>query len=129
MTEKKSSRSRKKEPEKAGPQTSSRDKGIGVSPPKDTCENDKHCPFHGSQSLRGRMFQGKVIRSKVPKSAVVEWSWKRKIPKYERYEKRRTKVIAHNPSCIGAQEGDVVKIMETRKISKTKNFVIVSREN
>jgi small subunit ribosomal protein S17 len=128
LTEKKSTKGRKKGPEKATPEGGSKNIGIEVTPPESRCENDKHCPFHGTQSLRGRMFQGKVIRSKVPRSAVVEWGWKRKIPKYERYEKRRTRVIAHNPSCIGAQEGDVVKLMETRKISKTKNFVIISRE-
>ena len=101
--------------------------GIDVKAPEKSCENDKHCPFHGSLSLRGRIFKGKVIRAKVPKNALVEWNRLKLIPKYERYEKRRTRVIAHNPVCISAKEGDSVKIMEAKKISKTKNFVIVEK--
>ena len=31
----------------------------------------------------------------------------------------------HNPDCIDAKEGNLVKIMECRPLSKTKNFVIV----
>ncbi len=103
--------------------------GIDVKAPKERCENDKNCPFHGTIGVRGRAFTGKVIRAKVPKNAVVEWSWNKHIPKYERYEKRRTRLKVHSPACINAAEGDIVKIMETRKISKTKSFVIVEKES
>lgn len=100
--------------------------GIAVKAPEKACE-DKHCPFHGEQNVRGRTFVGKVIRAKVPKSVTVEWTGKRYVPKYERYEKTRTRIKAHSPECIGAQEGDTVKIIETRKISKTKNFVVIEK--
>ncbi|MBU0980685.1 MAG: 30S ribosomal protein S17 [Nanoarchaeota archaeon] len=72
--------------------------------------------------LRGRVFTGTVLKAKVHKSAVVTWSRKKLIKKYERYEKRRTKVNVHNP--IEAKEGDLVKISECRPLSKTKHFVI-----
>jgi small subunit ribosomal protein S17 len=101
--------------------------GIAVNPPETVCHNDKHCPFHGEISLRGRIIKAKVVRAKVAKNALVEWNWLKKIPKFERYEKKRTRIMVHNPSCIGAKEGDMVKIMETRKISKTKSFVIVEK--
>ena len=45
--------------------------------------------------------------------------------KFERYEKRRTRIKVHNPECINAKEGDIVKISECRPLSKTKNFVII----
>ena len=61
----------------------------------------------------------------MQKTAIVEWERKQFLSKYERYEKRRSRVKAHSPSCIGAQDGDIVKIMECRPLSKTKNFVIV----
>jgi small subunit ribosomal protein S17 len=32
---------------------------------------------------------------------------------------------AHNPPCINAKEGDVVKIAECRPLSKTKKFVVI----
>jgi small subunit ribosomal protein S17 len=75
-------------------------------------------------STRKRTFTGKVIRDKMSKTVTVEWEGQRYIPKYERYQKTRTRVKAHNPESINAKEGDVVKITETRPLSKTKNFIV-----
>jgi small subunit ribosomal protein S17 len=77
-------------------------------------------------STRGRTFTGTVISNKMSKTVTVEWERRRYIPKYERYQKRRTKVKAHNPPEINAEKGDIVVIMETRPISKTKNFIVLS---
>jgi small subunit ribosomal protein S17 len=76
-------------------------------------------------SLRGRTFVGTVISSKMQKTVTVEWERKNYLKKYERYEKRRSKIKAHNPESINAKEGDIVKIMECRPISKTKNFMVI----
>ena len=101
-------------------------KGIGtdVKLPQNKC-SDKNCPFHGSLSCRGRSFTGIIISDKMHKTAVVEWIRWHYLTKYERYEKRRTKLKAHNPDCINAKKGDIVKIIECRPLSKTKNFVII----
>ena len=98
--------------------------GVQVEKPKGKCD-DANCPFHGRLSCRGRIFTGTIISVKMQKTAIVEWERKQFLSKYERYEKRRSRVKAHSPSCIGAQDGDIVKIMECRPLSKTKNFVIV----
>lgn len=100
--------------------------GIKVKSPEKTCD-DRHCPFHGSLKARGRIFTASVIAAKSNKSATVEWERRVIIKKYERYEKRRTKIRVHNPSCIDAKEGDFVKIAECRPISKTKKFVIIEK--
>ncbi len=76
-------------------------------------------------SVRGALLEGKVISTKMPKTAIVEIKSVRYVPKYERYEKVRSKIKAHNPEEIGAKEGDLIKIRETRKLSKTKSFTIV----
>ena len=76
-------------------------------------------------SVRGKTFTGKVVSAKMHKTVVVEWERRVAIPKYERFEKRRSKVAAHNPDEIGAQEGDIVKIQETKPLSKTKNFTVI----
>lgn len=76
-------------------------------------------------SLRGRTFVGTVISDKMMSTVTVEWDRRRFVPKYQRYEKRRSKVKAHNPKDIHAKVGDKVKIMETRPISKTKKFIVV----
>lgn len=75
-------------------------------------------------STRGRTFTGKVISDKMSKTVTVEWERRKFIKKYERYEKRRTRIKAHNPETIKAEQGDFVQIEETRPISKTKNFVV-----
>ena len=97
--------------------------GMNVKLPKKEC-NDKKCPFHGNLKCHGKSFTGTVISTRMQKAVNVEWAWKRYIPKYERYEKRRTRVKAHQPPCIEINEGDVVKIAECRQLSKTKNFVV-----
>ena len=49
------------------------------------------------------------------------------ISKYERYEKRTTTLVAHNPPCVNAKTGDIVKVMECRPVSKTKSFVVIEK--
>ncbi len=98
--------------------------GRNVDFPKQKC-NDNSCPFHGNLKCRGRIFSGTVISAKMHKTVVVEWSRIINLPKYERYEKKNTKIKAHNPSCLNAKEGNIVKISECRPLSKTKNFVVI----
>lgn len=100
--------------------------GIDVEMPKASC-NDKKCPFHGNVGIRGRQFKGKVVKITFQKNALVEWARSKALPKYERREKRRTRVWAHNPLCLGIKVNDTVRIAETRKLSKTKNFVIIQK--
>ena len=101
-----------------------RNPGFDTKAPSKTCD-DTNCPFHGTIKVRGKQFTGRVVSDKMQRSVVVEWIGWRPIPKYERYKKTRTKVIAHNPPCLDAVEGDLVKIGECRALSKTKNFVVM----
>nr|AJS12423.1 30S ribosomal protein S17P [uncultured archaeon] len=78
-------------------------------------------------SLRGQSFVGIVVSDKAMKSATVEFTRRYFVPKYERYEKRLTKLHAHNPPHIHAKEGDIVRIMETRPLSKTIHHIIVEK--
>jgi small subunit ribosomal protein S17 len=98
--------------------------GLKINAPAKEC-TDKKCPFHGKLSVRGRNFTGVVIAKDVHRTATVEWVRTVKIPKYERYAKTRTKIRVHNPPCIDAKEGDKVKIIECKPLSKTKKFVII----
>jgi len=98
--------------------------GIEVPSPNEEC-TDKKCPFHGNLKPRGRSFTGKIVGADTHKTVSVEWPRAFYLKKYERFEKRRTRIKAHNPSCVNAKVGDIVKIAETRPISKTKNFVIL----
>lgn len=106
--------------------TEARNIGIAIEAPKQSC-TDVKCPFHGSLSIRGRQFMGTITSTKTRKTAIVEFERLNFLKKYERYEKRRTKLKAHNPECINAKDGDIVKVMECRPLSKTKNFVIIQK--
>jgi small subunit ribosomal protein S17 len=97
---------------------------IQVEKPKGKCD-DNNCPFHGKLKCRGRIFTCTVLSTNMQKTAIVGWERRHFLKKYERYEKRKSIVKAHNPVCISANEGNIVKIMECRPLSKTKNFVIV----
>jgi len=86
---------------------------------------DPKCPFTGNLKVRGRNFIGIVVAKDTHRTATVVKSSKQFNKKYERYSMKRTKLRVHNPLCIDAHVGDRVRIFETRKLSKTKNFVIV----
>ena len=106
--------------------TEARNIGIALEVPKQKC-SDAKCPFHGNLSVRGRQFTGTVVSTKMRKTAVIEFERLHFLRKYERYEKRRTKLNAHNPECINTKEGDVVSVIECRPLSKTKNFVVIKK--
>lgn len=93
---------------------------------KTTCE-DKKCPIHGKVELRGYKFKATVVSSRTKNTAVVERPFVQKVPKFERYERRKTRISAHNPECINAQEGDEVIVQACRPLSKTKSFAIVRK--
>ena len=88
---------------------------------------DNKCPHHAGLRIRGRSFTGTVVAARMQNTATVEWERRRFLPKYERYLKLRTKIKVHNPQCINAKKGDIVKITECKPMSKTKHFVIVNK--
>jgi len=86
---------------------------------------DRKCVLHGGLPARGRVFEGIVLSDKMQKTVTVEWPRLFYVPKFERYEKRRSKVHAHNPACISAKTGERVRIVETRPLTKTVKFAVV----
>ena len=67
---------------------------------------------------------GTVTSDKMQKSIVVAVERKVKHPKYGKFVKKTTKFVAHdeNNDC---HLGDTVRIMETRPLSKSKNWRLV----
>lgn len=65
--------------------------------------------------------QGVVVSNKMDKSIVVAVRWKEKHPMYGKFVNKTKKFHVHdeNNEC---GEGDVVRIMETRPLSKTKRW-------
>ena len=98
--------------------------GVKVVNPTDAC-TDKNCPFHGDLKVRGKILEGVVVSDRMKLTVSVQWPRQIFFKKYERYMKARSKVKAHNPPCINAKQGDRVKVMECRKLSKTKSFAVI----
>jgi small subunit ribosomal protein S17 len=86
--------------------------------------NEKKTKKTVSLTTRGRTFKGTVVSSRAQKTVTVQWMRRVYVPKYERYQVKRSKVKAHNPVEMGAKEGDTVIIKECRPLSKTKKFVV-----
>lgn len=101
-----------------------RDIGLDVRSPKERCD-DAHCPFHGHLSVRGLIFEATVVSTAMQRTAVVERTILRRIPKYERYAKRRRRYLVHDPPCLKVRVGRLVRVAETRPLSKTVTFCIV----
>jgi small subunit ribosomal protein S17 len=88
-----------------------------------TC-NDNKCPSHSGLSTKEEEHVGIIIKKDVNRTATIEWGRQHLVRKYERFEKRRSRLHVHNPACIDAAVGDIVRVKRTRPLSKTKHFVI-----
>jgi small subunit ribosomal protein S17 len=75
--------------------------------------------------VRGQILEGTVVSTAMQRTAVVERTLMHFVPKYERFEKRRRRYLAHNPPCLRIAVGRRVRIAEIRPLSKTVAFCIV----
>lgn len=74
-----------------------------------------------------RILQGVVVSDKMDKSVVVRVERRVMHPVYKKYIKRSAKYTAHDENNL-CKVGDVVQIIESRPISKTKTWVVVSAD-
>ena len=67
--------------------------------------------------------QGVVVSNKMDKTAVVKVAEYNKHPKYHKIIETHKNYKAHDAENV-CGEGDVVRIVETKPISKTKHFYL-----
>lgn len=67
---------------------------------------------------------GVVVSNKMEKTIVVAVKRKVKHPIYGKFVNKTTKFVAHDDTNT-CNEGDTIKIMETRPLSKTKRWRLV----
>ena len=67
---------------------------------------------------------GRVVSNKMDKSITVQVERKVKHPIYGKFVKKSSKYLAHDEKN-DAGEGDTVRIMETRPLSKNKRWRLV----
>ena len=73
---------------------------------------------------RRKFLQGTVVSDKMNKTRVVQVKWVTKHAKYQKVVRSASKYKAHDEKNE-TKEGDVVRIMETRPLSKDKRWVIM----
>lgn len=77
-----------------------------------------------ARTTRRKIRVGKVVSNKMEKSIVVSIERRVPHPIYRKYFKRTTTLMAHDEKRE-AGIGDVVRIMETRPLSKRKRWRLV----
>jgi ribosomal protein S17 len=77
---------------------------------------------------RGRVFQGKVV-SKFPKRVAIEFERIVRVPKYERFYKKKTRLHARLPAEFESHVnvGDYIKIQECRPLSKIIHHIVIGK--
>ncbi len=85
---------------------------------------DAKCPIHGSLKTHGYRLEGVVVSDKPKNTVIVEHGYTTFLKKYQRSLRKNSRIPAHNPMCIAAKVGDMVEISGTRRLSKTKSFVV-----
>jgi len=70
-----------------------------------------------------RVLQGVVVSAKPDKTIIVKVERRFKHPVYKKIVKVSKKYAAHDP-YNGYKEGDQVRIVESKPISKTKSWVV-----
>ncbi len=90
--------------------------------------NDIKCHIHGGLKVRGRIFEGRVIK-KFPKRVAIEFERMIYSRKYERYFRSKTKVHARLPTCMENEinSGDLIRIQECRPLSKIIHFAVIKK--
>ena len=67
---------------------------------------------------------GRVVSDKMDKTVIVAYGWSSPHPIYKKAVRRETRFMTHDPENQ-AKLGDMVRIVESRPISKTKRWRLV----
>ena len=77
-----------------------------------------------NQTANASVLTGRVVSDKMDKSITVLIERLVRHPLYGKQLRRSTKIKAHDDDNV-CQQGDLVRIKETRPISKTKSWTLV----
>ena len=100
--------------------------GLNVKEPKNKPDdNDKKNPFNGTLKIRGKLFEGKVVKSKANKTVVIQKEAPIYFSKFKRYARSKNSIHAHVPTNLVVNQGDIVIAAECRPLAKSISFVVV----
>lgn len=72
-----------------------------------------------------KVFQGEVLSDKMEKTVVVAVKNRKMHPLYKKYIGTTKKIVAHDRNN-DARVGDVVRVIESRPISKRKKWEVIT---
>ena len=103
-----------------------RDIGLKVKSPENKPDkNDKKNPFNGTLSVRGKLFEGKVVKTKAKNTVVIQKESPVYFTKFKRYGRSKNSIHAHVPSNLEVKDGDMVIAAKCRPLAKSVSFVVV----
>ncbi|MEO0289521.1 MAG: 30S ribosomal protein S17 [candidate division WOR-3 bacterium] len=76
------------------------------------------------ENVKRKVYTGEVVSNRMNKSIVVLVNRKKMHPLYKKYINRKYKLMAHDEKNE-AQIGDIVRVQETRPLSKRKRFRLI----
>ncbi|MCG3881556.1 30S ribosomal protein S17 [Psychrobacter sp. Ps3] len=79
---------------------------------------------NNQETTNASVLTGRVVSNKMDKSITVLIERLVRHPLYGKQLRRSTKIKAHDENNV-CQQGDLVRIKETRPISKTKSWTLV----
>lgn len=68
----------------------------------------------------GKTFEGIVVSDKMENTIAISLEYKRRHPRYKKILSKHKKIYSENN--LQAKTGDIVKVRETRPLSKLKRF-------
>lgn len=75
-------------------------------------------------NTNGKTFEGSVISDKMTNTIVVSMEYTRRHPLYKKIIRKHKNIYAENN--LSAKTGDIVKVRETRPLSKLKRFITLA---
>ena len=103
-----------------------RDIGIKVKSPKQAPDKtDQKNPFNGTLSIRGKLFEGKIVKTKAKDTVVIQKESPVYFSKFKRYGRSKNSIHAHVPTNLEVKDGDMVIAAECRPLAKSVSFVVV----
>lgn len=100
--------------------------GLPVKEPGRAADDgDRKNPFNGTLSVRGKLFEGTVVRAAARDTIVIEKESPIYFTKFKRYARARSRIHAHVPSNLQVSVGDRVLAAECRPVAKSVSFVVV----
>lgn len=83
----------------------------------------RHAERKPGQEKPRQMKVGRVVSDKMEKTVIVAVDYTRPHPLYKKAMKRTSKFAAHDDQNL-CKIGDIVRIEETRPLSKTKRWIV-----